>query len=184
MAEIMKYITGMYCVRDDKFNALKNLSEFIATNLTDIHKKIIEKAHDNGNANAMIFQNELFFIRKLGDVNNNEVKTFLGTNQTWDVLILNSRKDLPLIPLDGYSHVHRVNTTTFNINRVYLVSNRFMQKVKNNDLTNVETYYYDDPFIDGIATNVDAKKVIAGKVESIQRLSNEQIKYTWSYIKL
>lgn len=180
MAEVFQYINSMYCIRDDQFNPVRDPNVIVTNDITDIHKRVLSKAYDDGNTNALIFQNELFFTRQIGDVNNNEIKQFLGTNSTWDVLILNERTDLPLIPVGGYTHVHRVNRTDFIIDKVYLVSRRFMQKVKNNTLTNVETYYYDNTFVDAALSADHTYKVKVGKITNVQLLKNDQIKYIWT----
>ena len=180
MADIFQYINAMYCIRDAQFNPIHDNKVIDTYDINAVHKALIKKAHDDGNTNALIFQNELFFTRKVGDINNNEIKRFIATNNTWDVMILNPSEDLALLPVSTYTHVHRVNSTGFNINNVYLISNRFMLKMKNNTLSNVETYYYDNTFVDSAnGPNTQIRHVIVGKLTNIQVLKDDQIIYSW-----
>jgi hypothetical protein len=181
MAEVFQYINAMYCVRDDKFNPIHD-NKLIPTNdLTQVHRNILKKGYDDGNTNALIFNNELFFTRELADVNNNEIKQFLMTNATWDVLILNPRDDLPLLDYGTFQHVHRVNRDDFIIDKVYLVSRRFMLKVKNNIMTGIETYYYDNTFVDSIPSDDNNFNVVVGKITNVAVLKNGEIKYSWTH---
>lgn len=180
MAEVFQYINSMYCIRDEPFNPIRDANVIATTDMTSIHKSILTKAYDDGNTNALLFQNELFFTRQIGDVNNNEIKRFLGTNSTWDVLIMSPRTDLALLPVATYTHVHRVDRTDFIIDKVYLVSRRFMQKVKENTLSNVETYFYDNTFVNAASTVSTQHRVKVGKVQNVQLLATDVIKYVWT----
>ena len=105
MAELFQYINALYCIRESKFTPFHNKNVTTVTDMAATHKAIISRAYDDGNRTAMLFENELYFTRVIGDVNNNEIKTFLGTNTSWDVIILNKRTDLSLTPVPWlYSH--------------------------------------------------------------------------------
>ena len=184
MAEVFQYINAMYCIRDSGFVPIRDPQLIRTNNLTPIHKQILAKAYDLGNTNALIFQNELYFTRPIADLNNNEIKRFLGTNSTWDVLILNPRTDLTTAPVNTYTHVHRVTRTDFIIDRVYLVSRRLMQKVKNNTLSNIETYYYDNTFVDSLQSPNTEYNVAVGKLTDVSILNNDQLRYKWNHFSL
>ena len=179
MAEVFQYINAMYCIRDDDFNPIHD-THIIETNdvTNQVNKVLLAKAFDDGNTNALVFQNELFFTRDIADTNNNELKYFLGTNATWDVLIFNPRSDLPLEAVPGFSRIHRVTRTDFIIDKVYLVSRRFMQKVKDNNYTDIQTYYYSNNFVDSLESKNN--KFIVGKLTNIQILRNGELKYHWT----
>lgn len=185
MAEVFQYINAMYCIRDEQFNPIHDPKVITTNNITDIHKQVLSKGYDDGNTNALVFQNELFFTRPIADVNNNEVKRFLMTNSTWDVLIMNENEDLSTTPVPTYTHIHLVNRNDFIIDKVYLVSRRFMQKVKNNTLTNIETYYYDTTFVDSAdGPPSSTRRVVVGKINNIRILVNDQIRYVWDNFSL
>jgi hypothetical protein len=180
MAEIFQYINAIYSVRDAEYNPVHDSRIITTDNLTSVHTRLIKTAYDAGNTNALIFDNELYFTRDLADVNNNEIKQFLMTNPTWDVLIFNPRDNLPLETYGSFVHVHKVTSDTFNIDRVYLISRRFMQKVKDNITTGIETYYYDNTFVDSMPSKDSLYKVIVGKLTNISVLQNGEIKYNWT----
>lgn len=179
MAEVFQYINAMYCIRDDKFNPIHDPTLIQTNDLTPVHRQILSKGYDDGNLNALVFQNELVFTRELADVNNNEIKMFLMTNTTWDILVLNPRTDLPLQEVPGFSHVHKVTRDDFIIDKVYLASRRFMQKVKNNVNTGIETYYYDNTFVNALDSEDTNYRVKVGKITNVQVLKNDEIKYNW-----
>lgn len=154
----------------------------ITTDLLPVHKSVIIKAYDAGYNNAMIFQNELYFIRNLGDINNNEVKTFLGTNTTWDMLILSPNAGLSTSSYLDYVHVKKVNRTDFHFDQVYLVSRRLMEKIKLNSIADVETYLYSNPFVNSIVDNSTTHNVSICKVSDIVVVKDEVIKYKWSRV--
>ena len=180
MAEIFQYINAIYCVRDAEYIPVHDSRIIETSDLVDVHKSLISKAYDEGNTNALIFNNELYFTRDLADLNNNEIKEFLMTNNTWDVLILNSHKNLTLETLESYTYLHKVMSNDFNIDKVYLISRQFMQKVKNNDITNVSTYYYTNTFVDSMPSKDSNFSVIVGKLTDVSILKNGEIKYHWT----
>jgi len=186
MAEVFQYINAMFCVRDEFFNPIHDSTVITTNNLTQVHRDILSKAYDDGKTNALVFNNELFFTRDLADVNNNEIKKFLMTNATWDILVLNPRTDLPTEQYGDFVHVHKVTRDEFIIDKVYLVSRRFMQKVKNNVTTGIETYYYDNTFVDSITSpdKDNTYKVVVGHITNVSVLTNGEIKYTWSHYNL
>lgn len=184
MAEIFQYINAMYCIRDSEFNPIHDSTIIETTDLTPVHKKIFSKAYDDGNLNALVFQNELMLTRELGDVNNNEIKEFLMTNTTWDILVLNARTDLPLVDVPGFTHVHKVTRDDFIIDKVYIASRRFMQKVKNNVTSGIETYYYDSTFLSALDSKDGDYKVKVGKIIDVNILENDEIKYKWTPFSL
>lgn len=179
MAEVFQYINAMYCIRDSEFNPIHDPTIIDTIDLTPVHRQILSKGYDDGNLNALVFQNELVFTRELADVNNNEIKQFLMTNTTWDILVLNPRTDLPLETIAGFTHVHKVTRDEFIIDKVYLASRRFMNKVKNGVTTGIETYYYDNTFVNALDSKDGNYRVKVGKIINVSILANNEIKYKW-----
>ncbi len=176
--DIFSYIPVIYSVRIQKFTPFKARNP-ISNTRENVHKTLASYMFDNNVPCAMIYDNELTVLRNIGDVNNNEIKSFITTNNIWDVLIL-SKCSEPSALVENFNLIEKLdNETNFKFNYVYLISNRFMQKIKNNDLTNIKIYKYNQPFLE-YANMTDSTNVFTiGKVEQIKNISSEKLSYTW-----
>lgn len=57
-----------------------------------------------------------------------------------------------------------------------------MQKVKNNDMSTIQSYVYTNPFLDNLSTNPKHKQDLytVGIVTNINTLKEGEVKYSWN----
>jgi len=144
MVQLLNYIDAIYSIRHPEF---VNGTNITTTDMPSIHKAILSKAFDDGNRSALIFENELYYTIPISDLNNNVLKYFLLNNTTWDMMILSPHTDLTTTPVDGYANINLLTGNTFHADKIYLASRRLMAKAKNNNMSNIVTFYYSFNFI-------------------------------------
>ena len=176
--DIFSYLQIMICIRDKQCVPIVTPKLIQGDNKQQIHKDILKKVFDMGHKNAFVFENELYLFRTLDDLTDNEIKTFVSTNNDWDILVL-SKTDKPSIKLDNYNYIKKIEGTTFDESNVYIASARFAQKFDDPNAT-IETYLYDRPFLQSMTVPVPSGKYVAGRVTNISALKEGAIKYTWS----
>ena len=177
--DIFSYLQIMICVRDKQCTPIVTPKLIQNDNKQQVHKDILKKIFDKGHQTAFVFENELYLLRSLDDLSNNEIKTFVTTNQDWDILVLSSI-DKPLIKLDNFSYIKKLqDNKTFDESCVYIASARFLQKMDDPN-ANIETYVYDRPFLKNLTVPHPSGKYVVGQITNITALNQIEIKYTWS----
>ncbi len=182
---LFPYLSLIVGIRDDEVSHIVTPNTIHEINPQEVHKKLLAKLANDGISTVLVFENELYLTRDLGDVNNNEIATFIATNNTWDLLILSPFSSYRTLKESGYTLISKLlDTTTFNSNSIYIASNRFMNKVKNNDLSFIQTYKYDSPFLNHIQNKFTHNKFTIGKISDINTLSVRDFKYKWNDFKI
>jgi hypothetical protein len=184
MDSIFGYISSIYSVRDKKSVPFYSPAGAVFDTLDNVHKSVLKHSYDKGDASAMIFENEMSLTRNLEDVNNNEIKTFLITNTDWDILIL-GQNNLPNVELvEGFTRIYKLNDSSYNTRYIYIASRRFMQKIKNGDISSISTYVYKPTFITNFAIDVNANVYQVGLITDIMYANVLDVKYKWSPLKV
>ena len=177
--DIFSYLQIMICIRDKQCAAIVTPKLIQNDNKQQVHKDVLKKVFEKGNKTAFVFENELYLLRSLDDLSNNEIKTFVSTNTDWDILIL-SEIDKPTIKLDNFNYIKKLqDDKTFNESYVYIASARFAQKMNDPNAT-IQTYVYDKPFLKNLSVEHSSNKYVVGEITNIKTLSEIEIKYTWS----
>jgi hypothetical protein len=179
--DILNYIPVIISLRSQKFTPFKANNPVVNNDKKEVHKAVLRRLNQEDYPVAMIYENELTLSRSLEDVSNNEIKAFVTQNQDWDILIL-SACNLPSSLVDGYSRIEKVSTSQgfeYDFENIYIVSKRFMQKVQNNDLSNIELYLYNSPFLTYPKMGPEVSTFVMGKTENINEVSMRKISYTW-----
>jgi hypothetical protein len=177
--DIFSYLEMMICIRDKQCAPIVTPKLVQNDNKQQVHKDVLKKVFDKGHKTVFIFENELYLLRGLDDLSNNEIKTFIGTNNDWDIMIL-SEIDKPTIKLDEFSYIKKLqDNKTFNESYVYIASARFAQKMNDPNAT-IETYVYDRPFLKNLTVDHPSNKYVIGEITNISSLNQVEIKYRWS----
>lgn len=180
--EIFSYLPVLVGIRNSDFTPIVAKGTVISNNKEDIHKRLLIKLSNMGYPAAMIFENELFLLRDLGNITNNEIKTLLTTNNTWDMIILSPFIISSSSPVNGFNILRKIDdTSTFFHSNIYIASSRLMQKIKNNNMSTIESYVYTDPFLDNLSTNPTHKQnsYTVGIISNIETLKEGDVKYSW-----
>lgn len=178
---LFPYISLIVGIRDDEVSHIVTPQTVHVNNPQEVHKKLLAKLADEGTNTVLVFENELYLMRSLGDINNNEISTFIAANNTWDLLILSPFSNYRTVKEPGYTLISKLlDTTTFNSDSIYIASHRFMTKVKNNDISYIQTYKYDSPFLNHIQNKFTHNKFTVGKISEVNTLSTRDFKYKWT----
>jgi hypothetical protein len=183
--EIFNYIPIIIGIKNSDFTMILAKGTIKNINEIDIHKRLLSKLYDDHYDVAMIFSNEIFLLRAMGNINNNEIKNFITTNTTWDLLVLNPFDSAlnPISSVDGYNIIKKIdNTSTFFYNQIYIASYRFMQKIKNNNISIIESYVYTDPFLQYMQSTKTINLYTVGIITNITTLKTDNIIYSWNEI--
>ena len=177
--DIFSYIPVIVGVRAKDFTPVLTRAT-VTGDLESVHKRLLTKLHSQGYPCAMVFQNELYLMRSLQDLNNNEIKTFLMTNPAWDVLILS-----PFVAqanaVPGMQFIQKVdNSSDFFCGEIYIASERFMEKVTTNNMGDIQTYVYTKPFLQDMDSTSSSQDYTIGHISNIIHLRPQDIKYTWN----
>lgn len=182
---LFSYISLIVGIRDDEVSHIVTPNTIYENNPQNVHKKLLAKLADDGINNVLVFENELLLTRQLGDINNNEIETFMAANNTWDLLLLSPFTSVNSVKESGYTLISKVSdTTTFYSSNIYIASHRFMTKLKNNDLSSIQTYKYDSPFLNHIQNRFNHNKFTIGKISIITSLTVRDLKYKWNDFKI
>jgi hypothetical protein len=179
--DIFKYIPIIVGVRAKDFITVISTKKVVDT-LENVHKRLLVKLRKQGYSCALVFQNELYLLRNLQDLNNNEIKTFISTVPNWDVLIMSSLTS-SFIDVPGFEFIKKLeNNTDFFSNEIYIVSERFMQKIEDEALWNINTYIYTKPFLqdlDSRYSHSNVNEYTIGRITNINHMSAGELKYQW-----
>jgi len=183
--DLFTYIPIVIAIRQDEFTPLVPSNSITAVNKIDVHKRVLAKLYDENYAAASIFENELFVTRPLNDINNNELKTFMLSNNDWDIIVVSNFDEVSSTLIPWISLVEKANTNEFPYEKVYIASSRMMLKAKQNDLSNIQVYKYTSPFFDVVKLPIrkiknHEHKYTISKVQNINVLDTSEVKYTWS----
>ena len=176
--DIFGYIPIIMGVRAKDFSPVISTKK-IAGDLESIHKKLLVKLKKQGYPCALVFQNELYLMRDLLDINNNEIKTFLTTVPNWDVLIM-SPFDANTFEVPGFQYIRKVdNDNEFFCGEIYIASEKFMKKVEDDAVWNINTYIYTTPFMQDLDSISTANEYTLGRIVDIDHIRAGEIKYKW-----
>ena len=182
---LFSYISLIVGIRDDEVSHIVTPNTIYESNPQNVHKKLLAKLADDGVNSILVFENELLLTRPMGDINNNEIETFMAANNTWDLILLSPFNLAKSTKEPGYTLMSKVlDTTTFYSSYIYLASHRFMTKLKNNDLSSIQTYKYDSPFLNHIQNKFNHNKFTIGKISNIVSLTVRDLKYKWNDFKI
>lgn len=188
--EILNYLPVIIGIKNSDFTPLLNKNLIKNINPIDNHTKLLSKLYDANYPVSMIFSNEILLLRNLGNIADNEIKHFIESNSTWDLLILSPFDiSIPVSSIPDYTILKKIDdTSTFFYNKIYIASRRFMQKIKNNDISNIESYVYTDPFLDNMETTpiVISKKNLytIGIITNIKIIKVDNIIYSWKELEI
>jgi hypothetical protein len=183
MCDIFNSVKSMYCIRDQFFNPIRDRNDIKADDHFEIHVKLLTKVADNNDESALVFENEIFFTRNMANVNNDELKEFIKTNKTWDMILLHWRDDqVYKEKCPNYEHMYKARARNFTIGHVYIVSSRLLEKIKTLDLDNVESYYYTNEFVKSMSykDTEPPYHFTIGKINDVSLLTTGEIKYSWN----
>lgn len=176
--DIFKYIPIIVGVRAKDFSPVLSTKKIIGT-LENVHKRLLIKLHKQGYSCALVFQNELYLLRNLQDINNNEIKTFISSVPNWDILIM-SPLNSNSYEVPGFQFIRKLdNNTDFFSEEIYIVSERFMKKVEDEALWNINTYIYTKPFLQDLDSHVKSNEYTIGRITDINHMSQGELKYKW-----
>lgn len=178
MDNIFTYVPIILGIINDVHSHFKTRNTITDNNIKNIHTRLLSKLYDNNIPCALIYENELSLTRNIADVNNNEIKNFVSTNVDWDILYIGNISE-PSTAIDGYSFIEKLSTTQYDNHVVYLASSRLMEKAKNNNLTTLNVYKYNSPFITNLILPVQSNRYTIGRVNHIFKLQANTIKYSW-----
>lgn len=182
--DIFNYIPFIVSFRNSASTPLNTPKTVYEPNFVNLHKRVLTNFINNGITCALIFINEIYTTRPLADINNNEIKTFLTTNTTWDYLILSPCEEASTV-INDYSLVKKINNVTlFPNNYIYIASGRFMQKTKTNQLSNINGYVYTSPFVDHFNIPSKNNKYSIGRITNIELLGSPDVQYEWAEYRL
>ena len=177
--DIFSYLPVIVGVRAKDFTPVL-ATPTVSNDLESIHKQLLIKLHSQGYPCALVFQNELYLMRNLLDINNNEIKTFLTSTPDWDILIVSPfTAQSFLVP--GFEYIEKVdNTSDFFYSEIYIASEKFMEKIKTNNITNIQTYVYTRPFLQDVDSKSSSHTYTVGRITDIIYLRAQEIKYKWN----
>lgn len=183
LSQFLSSIDSFYCIRDEKTVPVRDQTMARYSGILDPHKKALLMALEAGKETCMMFVNELKPTRELTLSQAEELKRFLEDNETWDVIVLSPTFDKYMSEIEGFKHVQKVFSDEFSIDRVYVASRRFMQKVKASAAFNgVEMYYFDAPFLDGRGEIDMRLRISIGEVGPVSVLDNGRLRFGWKPI--
>ena len=173
----------MICIRDKQCTPIVTPKLIESNDKKQVHKNILAKCFAQGSPVVFVFENELYLSRGLDDLTNNEIKTFVTTNDTWDILILSAvPDDIVKLSVDNYTFMKKLkDDKTFDESYIYIASARFGQKM-NDPEAKLETYVYDRPFVKNLQLEHSSNKYVVGQISNITKLNQIEIKYTWSEV--
>jgi hypothetical protein len=186
LMSMFQYLGGIFSIRNTGSTFIIDNRAVFATNPQEMHQKLLSFLYDeNIYNNALIYEDEMILLRDLGNIGDNEIKQFLGTNTTWDVLILSPYSKDGLEDVEGYTTLKKTNSNILGDGYIYIASKRFMEKNKTNNLINIETYVYTKSFIDIFRKSTyKTNKYIVSKATSLDTLFSAESKYHWQQISL
>jgi hypothetical protein len=186
LAGMFQYLGGIFSIRDSASTLIVDNRAITATDPVTVHKMLMTYLYNKGTyINALVHEDEIALLRDLGNITDNEIKTFLSTFTNWDILILSVYNVKDLVSVPGYTIVKKSSSaTTFNDTYVYIASRQFMQKAASNDFTNLQTYVYTNPFLDSFSKNTHSNKYIVSQVVGLDNLDSVEAHYKWREISL
>lgn len=184
--DIFNYIPFVVAIRNEDFTPILTLKTVTDTDKINIHKRLLCTLAVLGAPCALVFENEIYLTRSLVDLMHNEIKTFVTTNMSWDIIILSEYHGFSTENVSGYNFIEKIkDTTTFPHEQIYIASSRFMQKVQSNQLmTDIQVYTYNSPFVANLKTQCKSNKYSIGRITNITTLGDTEIKYKWNEIVL
>lgn len=178
--DLFSYLPIIIAIRNDDFSHIHTPNTIVSNDKHDIHLRVLKKLADLPYPVAAVFENEIYITRHLANLSNNDMKNFLLTNPTWDILVVEAYTEAPSTPVEGYTLIEKVNDNIFRSDKVYIVSSRMMQKAKNNNLTDLQIYKYTSPFIENVESHPKTNKYTVSRVVGITLLDTAEVKYKWA----
>jgi hypothetical protein len=180
MATTFPYLPILIGIRNDKFTHLITPRTITETSLQNVHLRVLKRLADLPYSCSLIFENELFLLRPLRNIYDNEIEDFVTGDETWDVLIVSPFNESTLQDVPNHTLIKKVtDTSRFYYDNIYIASSRFMQKVKSNNLSNIQTYVYSDPFLENMTGPSLNNKYSIGYVVNIELLGVDELRYKW-----
>jgi hypothetical protein len=188
----MNFITRIPIICAIKNNiaaAIDNVHYEINTkNTLTIHNMLLSKLSDGNKFPALIFENDIYMTQIITDSIRTEIFGFITTNPTWDIIILSPIfLNLSLTHVSG--NISKLNDNKiFYYSSVYFASSRFMYKNKTNNVTDIQTYVYTNPFLENMDNYINNSGknngYTVGIVSDIKVFSLDNIKYNFDPILL
>jgi hypothetical protein len=177
---IFNYLSSIHSIRNINNTPLAPSQFIISKPLPDIHFDLFKYTYDQGDNTTLIYENEVTLIRNLEDISNNEIRTLILTNNDWDIIIVGDNNIDNKTLQDGYKYIYKVNDNVFHSQFAYIASRRFMQKVKNNDISTINTYLYTPTFLTTVSVPSTSTQHIIGTVLLINHADTLHFNYHWS----
>jgi hypothetical protein len=182
------YLHGVFSIRNTASATIIDSRVITSDDPKTVHQDLLTYLFNKGTYNnALVHEDEIVLLRNLGDISDNEIAEFLVNNTTWDVLILSPYTISDLVSIPGFSIVKKsTSATTFNDKYVYIASKQFMEKMKNNTLTDIQTYVYTNPFLNSISkvNVIETNKYIVSQVVALDTLNSGETLYQWRELSL
>jgi hypothetical protein len=179
------YLSGIFGIRSDGNVPFISNNLKIEKPIHNIHIDVLKYCYDYGYTTALVYENEISLTRDLEDIENNEIRTFMMSNNDWDILII-GLNDIPFTSLvNGYTRVFKVNdNSTFYSEYAYIASRRFMQKAKTGNMNALNTYLYAPTFFKNIGNEAKSNIHIVGAATNVIIADKIKAKYTWHPVNL
>lgn len=186
LALMFHYLDGIFAIRNSNFSVFNDGNTISANSTISVHELLLSNLSNKSKKNALVFNNEISLLRELGNISDNEIKVFLSTFTNWDLLVLSPYKGTDLVGVPNYSVVKKANNlVTFTDKYVYIASSQFMKKVKDNDIDNIQTYIYTNPFLEAIYSNSsNTDKYIVSQVTELNNATSTNVSYKWKGVSL
>jgi hypothetical protein len=180
---ILSYLDAIFSIRDLESIRISSQDAILNEPLNDVHRDLLKYCYLKNYNNAFIFNNEISLIRDLEDTANNEIVSFIQTNIDWDLIIIGINELTDITLIDGYTRIYKLNdTTTFHNEFGYIASKQFMEKVINNQLTDLNTYVYKPTFLNNTPSQSTSEQYIVTQADNLSVVEEDHIKYVWNEI--
>ena len=159
---------------------------------TNAHKSLLHYISNSNFKNTMIFQNEIYQSLKLPEIETieeyNEINKFIASNDDWDIIVVgeNRIEDHQLLDIDDYKYIKKLKSTTqWIMDSVYIISEQFINKIKNNKRSSCLTYVVTPHMF----SNKNYDKIVShftiAKIANCEpRITDRFISYQWKPIQV
>ena len=106
------------------------------------------------------------------------------SNNDWDIIIIGDNNISNKTLQDGYTRIYKVNDNTFYSQYAYIASRRFMQKVKTNNMSTINTYLYTPTFMTTMGNPSTTNEYMIGLTSNIITANSLHLSYEWSPVSI
>lgn len=158
------YLSGIYSIKTGA-NVLvpPPITPSSSLTLLDAHKELLIFGNRMGHERMLVFNNDIIILDVPPPHIVNEIVTMFTNNSHWDMIIIGNY-DFDRLeytnPVNDihtkYKYMYEVkDKTIFHIESPYIASHRLMNKVKNNNLSKINTYWFRPRYVTNRNTHLD-----------------------------